>query len=181
MIRHINIILKHKYEVFKLMAKCGMPIRGLMHDMSKFNPIEFFESVKYFQGYRSPIDAAKEDKGYSLAWFHHRGINKHHSQYWCDITWGEIKPADMPNVYLIEMVCDCVAAGKIYLGNKWTNSSPLEYYKSNQSKSFMSELTKKRLRTIYTQIKALGLDYFCFIVKTIGVNSFIDSVDKYLI
>ena len=60
------------------MKDCGRPIRGLLHDMSKYSPIEFFESVKYYQqGKRSPIEAAKEDKGYSNAWFHHRGRNKY--------------------------------------------------------------------------------------------------------
>ena len=71
---HLRLVLQHKWRVFINCAKCGLPWRGFMHDMSKFSPIEFFESAKYFQGNRSPITASRQDIGYSEAWLHHKGI-----------------------------------------------------------------------------------------------------------
>ena len=53
-------------------------------DLSKYGITEFCSSAKYFQGNRSPIDAEKEETGYSLAWQHHKGHNPHHWEYWID-------------------------------------------------------------------------------------------------
>ena len=58
--KHLRKIFIHKYWV-------GLYWRGLVHDLSKLSPTEFFESIKYYQGDSSPINAAKKDKGYSLA------------------------------------------------------------------------------------------------------------------
>lgn len=30
------------------------------------------------------INAEREEKGYSSAWLHHKGRNKHHYEYWID-------------------------------------------------------------------------------------------------
>ena len=62
---HLKTVLKHKKNVAHYCFICGLYKQGLLHDMSKFSPTEFWESVKYWQGTRSPIDACKEDKGYS--------------------------------------------------------------------------------------------------------------------
>lgn len=153
---HVKVVLKHKREVFKAMSACGHSIQGLFHDMSKFSPIEFIESVKYYQGTRSPIDAAKEDKGYSMAWFHHRGRNPHHSQYWCDISFGSVKPCEIPWKYLLELMCDAIAAGKVYQGESWTDQSPLSYWETKDSKSFYHINTKKKLEFYYKQIAEHG-------------------------
>ena len=56
-IRHLKTVLKHKYYVGKICFKFGLYKQGILHDMSKFSQIEFFTSVKYYQGNRSPIDA----------------------------------------------------------------------------------------------------------------------------
>ena len=79
--KHINKILVHKFYVCKYCFECGLYWRGIKHDISKFSPTEFFESVKYYKGDKSPIIACKEDKGYSLAWQHHKGHNSHHYEY----------------------------------------------------------------------------------------------------
>ena len=77
-LKHFKTVCKHKYYVFKECAACGLFWQGLVHDLSKFSPVEFASSAKYFQGNRSPIDAEKEAIGYSTAWLHHKGHNKHH-------------------------------------------------------------------------------------------------------
>lgn len=167
-INHIKTINRHKVGVFKCMRDCGKPIQGLLHDLSKYSPTEFFESIKYWTGKRSPIELAKEDKGYSLAWFHHRGRNKHHSQYWCDISFGEVIPCEIPWKYLLELICDGVAAGKVYDGENWTCKTPLEYYKNRDSKSFYHTNTRKKLEFYYQYIATDGWENFAHRVKYEG-------------
>ena len=38
---HIKTVTKHKWLVFKLCCRAGIPWRGFMHDWSKFSPTEF--------------------------------------------------------------------------------------------------------------------------------------------
>ena len=52
---HFNLVNKHRFKVFKLCVKAGIPYRGLVHDLSKYLPVEFFESAKYYRGDESPI------------------------------------------------------------------------------------------------------------------------------
>ena len=115
---HLKTILKHKKYVFFYMRHLGYGWQGFMHDMSKFSPVEFFEGVKYWTGYRSPILVAKEKNGISYAWLHHRGRNKHHYEYWIDKLDNGGVPQKMPFKYVIEMVCDWLAAGKSYENEK---------------------------------------------------------------
>jgi len=166
--KHLSVVMRHKHEVYKAMKLCGHPIQGLFHDMSKFSPVEFIESVKFFQGNRSPIEAAKEDHGYSLAWFHHRGHNPHHSQYWCDISFGEIKPCEIPWKYLLELICDGIAAGKIYQDNKWNDNNPLQYWQGRDNKSFYHEKTRIKLDKYYHDIARFGWETVANKIKQHG-------------
>ena len=42
--------------------------------------------AKYYQGNRSPNEIERREKGYSAAWLHHKGRNKHHLEYWIDYS-----------------------------------------------------------------------------------------------
>ena len=64
----------------------GLYRLGLVHDLSKYSWTEFSVGAKYYQGTRSPNDAERESKGYSSAWLHHKGRNKHHLEYWVDYS-----------------------------------------------------------------------------------------------
>ena len=70
--------------VLKHCIKAGIFWRGLLHDLSKYSPSEFLAGVKYFQGNRSPNEMERELFGYSSAWLHHKGRNRHHFEYWND-------------------------------------------------------------------------------------------------
>ena len=98
--KHIKLVLKHKWIVFKLCCKVGIPWRGFMHDWSKFSIEEFWESIKYYDGHKSPIVVCKKENGYSKAWLHHKGRNKHHPEYWIDMSLPE-KTVIMPFLHLI--------------------------------------------------------------------------------
>lgn len=115
---HLDTVLTHKRWVFRYASILGYTWRGLIHDMSKFSPVEFFESVKYWDGKRSPILAAKEDMGMSYGWLHHKGRNKHHYEYWVDNINDGGKPIKMPFKYVIEMVCDWLSACRTYENEK---------------------------------------------------------------
>lgn len=127
---HLKTVTKHKYWVWYYMNKCGFKWgwRGLWHDMSKFSPTEFWESVKYYSGTRSPIDACKEEKGISMAWMHHKGRNPHHYEYWQDNFdhGGEAK--EMPWRYKVEMICDYLAAGRAYMGKNFSYKAEYEWW-----------------------------------------------------
>lgn len=127
--RHFNKICKHKWWVFYYCCKAGIPWRGIKHDMSKFSPTEFWESVRYYQGDRSPIDACKEDNGYSKAWLHHKGRNSHHYEYWQDNFDNGGQPLQMPYREAVEMLCDYLGAGRAYMGKNFTYQKEYNWWR----------------------------------------------------
>ena len=156
MVKHFCLVCKHKWEVFKLCYKAGIIWQGIVHDLSKFSPTEFLESVKYYTGNRSPIIVCKEKNGYSKAWLHHKGRNKHHAEYWYDANTKD-KTIIMPFKYACEMVCDQLAAGKAYQGKKWHKGYQLEYFKGRKDTFQCNEKLKKFLEEIYIQVADKGL------------------------
>ena len=83
---HFCTITKHKKLVLKECFRVGLYKQGLLHDMSKYSWTEFRVGCRYYQGTRSPNNAEREEKGYSSAWLHHKGRNKHHYEYWIDYS-----------------------------------------------------------------------------------------------
>lgn len=59
---HFKMITKHKYYVFKACLVAGIPVRGLLHDNSKYGRKEFFEYAKYYNGKGSPVNQCKKKK-----------------------------------------------------------------------------------------------------------------------
>ena len=82
--KHFCTITRHKFLVMEGCFKVGLIKQGLLHDLSKYTPTEFIVGCKYYQGVMSPNNAERMDKGYSSAWLHHKGRNKHHLEYWID-------------------------------------------------------------------------------------------------
>lgn len=119
-VKHFSKICKHKFWVGYYCFKAGIPWRGIKHDMSKFSPVEFWESVKYFQGTSSPIDACKKENGWSKAWQHHKGRNDHHYEYWQDDFDHGGKALIMPFECALEMLCDYLGAGRAYMGKNFS-------------------------------------------------------------
>ena len=155
--KHFWVITKHRYRVLKLCFKAGIPFRGLVHDLSKYSPSEFFESVRYFKnGDYSPIKDCKKEIGYSMAWINHTRRNKHHHEYWYDYGAREIPP--IPYKYAIEMVCDTLAAGQTYMKKKWTKSYQLQYYQSHRSKININNKIDKFLLEVYNKISEEGIN-----------------------
>lgn len=156
-LKHIKIILKHKWMVFKLCCKVGMPWRGLKHDMSKFSPTEFFESIKYYTGTNSPILGARTEKGYSETYLHHIGRNKNHLEYWLDFETKQIAPV-IPYKYVVETVCDDLAAGIVYNGKNWNNGTQYEYWKRKRQNIIINPKIDNFLTEVFLEVKENGID-----------------------
>lgn len=133
-IKHFITITRHRHKVIANCFRAGIPIRGLLHDLSKYSPTEFIPGAKHYLGTRSPNEGEREDYGYSKAWMHHKGRNRHHFEYWTDYNpeTRKMSGVKMPRKFLIEMFCDRVAASKIYNGKNYTDSTPLEYFKKGR-------------------------------------------------
>lgn len=156
-IKHIELVSKHKWLVFKFSCKLGIPVRGFLHDFSKFSFAEFLESVKYYDGKVSPITRCKQDIGYSKAWLHHKGRNKHHDQYWLDLSSKVVAPV-IPYKYMAEMVCDKLSANIIYNGKKWTQSSEYDYWQEEKTRIIMNPKIENFLTEVFTQVKDNGIE-----------------------
>lgn len=156
-LKHLKTITKHKWVVFKLCVKVGEPWRGLVHDLSKYSPTEFLESIKYFNGAHSPITDCKKANGYSKAWLHHKGRNKHHSEYWIDLEAPERTPI-MPYPYVAEMLCDKLAAGIIYEGKNWTKEYELQYWNKEKDNILINENLKNLVTDFMIQVAEKGID-----------------------
>lgn len=158
--KHFKTITHHRWLVRKGCFAVGLYWQGLTHDLSKYSPTEFLVGAKYFQGDRSPNNAEREDKGYSAAWLHHKGRNRHHYEYWIDYSMhdvpGGMAPVPMPKKYIAEMFMDRLAASKIYLGKAYTDEAPLAYYRKGNSPVTMHEFTRKNLEHLLTMLAEKG-------------------------
>lgn len=157
-IGHLKTVHQHRKEVRKNCFKCGLYWQGLVHDLSKYSWVEFSHSVRYYHGDRSPYHYEKLDLGYSLGWLHHKGINKHHFEYWYDIIDGTYQAIEMPQRYLYESICDRVAACKTYEKENYTQHSPLAYYEKVPERNFMHENTQRDMHALLTMIAEKGED-----------------------
>lgn len=153
---HFKKICIHKFWVAYYCFKCGIYWQGLVHDLSKFSWTEFWESVKYYQGTSSPINACKADKGYSLAWQHHKGRNPHHYEYWIDRYDDGTVAIEMPYKYTIELICDWFGAARAYLGKDFTYQSEYKWL-VNKLKNTHPKINENTAKFVLIVFKTLAL------------------------
>lgn len=175
---HLKTINKHKIKVMKSCFQVGLYKQGLLHDLSKYAPIEFFVGVKYYQGDSSPNNAERKVKGYSSAWLHHKGRNKHHFEYWIDYGDGDdatIQGLKMPKEYVVEMFIDRISACKNYQGPDYSEKSPLIYYENG--KKYFNHMThiktQKLLEELLHMLSEKGEgETFAYIRKVVLAKDF---------
>ena len=133
--RHFATITRHRHRVIVHCFRVGIGWQGLRHDLSKYSPAEFWSGARYYQGTRSPNEQERAERGYSAAWLHHKGRNRHHFEYWSDYSMEtkQMEPVKMPIRYVAEMFCDRVAACRVYQGNKYTDASAYDYYRHSKT------------------------------------------------
>lgn len=156
--QHFCTITKHRHMVIRHCWKAGIFWQGCLHDLSKYSLTEFLPGAKYYQGDRSPNEKERELYGYSRAWLHHKGRNKHHFEYWSDYSPAEKKyiPIKMPLRYVVEMFCDRVAASKIYQGKNYTDAHPLTYFQRGKTHRSIHPETSDFLESLLSMLAEQG-------------------------
>lgn len=156
--QHFKTITKHRHQVIKHCYKAGILFQGLFHDLSKYSPSEFIVGAKYYIGTRSPNEGERMAVGYSTAWMHHKGRNKHHYEYWTDYNpkSKKVEPVKMPLRYVIEMFCDRVAASKIYLKEAYCDRSALDYFLNAKHRLQIHPETSALLEKLLTLLAEEG-------------------------
>ena len=155
---HFKTITHHRFLVMAGCFRVGLIRQGLTHDLSKYSPTEFWEGARYYQGNRSPNAAEREDKGYSEAWMHHKGRNRHHYEYWTDMNrqTRSYESVPMPKRYLAEMVMDRIAACKTYEGKAYTPASALNYFLKSRERELMHPKTREDLEVLLRMLQDRG-------------------------
>ncbi|MBR5154855.1 MAG: catalase [Clostridia bacterium] len=157
---HFKTITKHRHTVIRHCIKAGILWRGLFHDLSKYSPAEFLCGAKFYKGTRSPNEAEREAYGFSSAWMHHKGRNRHHFEYWTDYNpqSKKIEPVKMPVVFVKEMFCDRVAASKVYQGENYTQHHPLEYFLKGKDRRLIHPETSSLIESWLEMLSEKGED-----------------------
>ena len=158
-LRHFFTITRHRLKVCAYCFKVGLVWQGLTHDLSKYSPSEFFAGVRFYQGNMSPQVKERIVLGYSGAWLHHKGRNKHHYEYWIDYSLdgtGLLAGMRMPVRYVVEMFLDRIAASKVYKGSRYRDSDPLEYYMNGKAGELMHPETRKLLEKLLHMLAEQG-------------------------
>ena len=158
---HFKTITKHRNLVCKYCFKIGLYKQGLLHDLSKYSPTEFWRGAKYYQGTRSPNDAERMETGVSLSWLHHKGRNRHHLEYWIDYNLDAEKKDrmvgyKMPVRYVAEMFCDRIAACKVYMKDAYTDAAPYNYYIRSKSHLLIHPETSDEIEKMLEVLKDQG-------------------------
>ncbi len=156
--QHFKTITHHRWLVRQGCFRVGLYWQGLTHDLSKYCPTEFRAGARFFQGNRSPNAAEREEKGYSEAWMHHKGRNRHHYEYWTDMSpvTRRYEPVQMPGKYLAEMVMDRIAACKTYQGRNYTDASAYLYFANSRERVLMHPETQRQLEYLLTMLRDRG-------------------------
>ena len=156
---HLKVVTKHRYLVFKNGCKMGIGFHCLFHDLSKFSPTEFNNSVKFFQGDMSPVFAERKAHGYySFIARHHVSRNKHHWEYWVDTFRSNMVIKTMPYKYALEYVADVLSAAKTYNPKTFKNDTAYNYVKDKIDKYFMTKATKDFIMWAFLEFKNKGFD-----------------------
>jgi len=145
-LKYLSYVLRHKYFVFIECCKVGLFWRGLVHDLSKFRPSEWFSYTEFFYGeygwkrgsdQRPPQEI---DDAFDFAWLFHQHRNPHHWQFWIRKgDDGTIRVFPMPDKYRKEMLCDWKGAGKAITGSNDSKN----WYLANKDRMVLHEETRK--------------------------------------
>ena len=156
--QHFKTITRHRWLVRRGCFQVGLYWQGLTHDLSKYSPTEFSVGARLWTGVRSPNALEREEKGYSEAWIHHKGRNRHHFEYWNDMNseTHRYESVPMPRKYLAEMVMDRIAACKVYQDSAYTAASPLTYLEQSVDKGIMHPKTLQELTHLLTMLRDKG-------------------------
>ena len=98
-------------------------------------------------------------RGYSSAWLHHKGRNKHHLEYWIDYSpEGDhaLAGMKMPVRYVVEMFCDRIAASRTYRKEAYVDRDPWDYYQRSKPHYILHPETRALLEDLLSRLKDEG-------------------------
>lgn len=167
--KHFLTITRHRHLVIRHCYKCGILWQGLRHDLSKYSPTEFLEGIHYYRPDKSPNMGARYANGYSRAWLHHQGRNKHHFEYWVDYNMKTRmkEPVRMPIRYVVEMFCDRIAASKIYFDKEYDDGKPMYYFNKGRGKRVMHPATSGLLEYLLKKLEDEGEEKVFRYIRTV--------------
>ena len=133
--KHFKKICVHKYYVGKFCFQAGLYWQGIVHDLSKFSPTEFIESVKYYQG--------------------------HHYEMWVDnfdnyFSGDKLTLIRMPYKYALELICDYLGAGMAYMGKDFSFEKEWQWWLKKRDNCAMHPYTKSFVDTVLYWMKKDG-------------------------
>lgn len=182
--RHLKTINNHRRLVREGCFKLGLYWQGLTHDLSKYTWPEFRIGMKYFLEGQSPHNGERAVLGYSTAWLHHKGRNKHHAEYWIDYTVDPVENRHiagmrMPVKYLVEMFVDRISATKNYHGAEYKDSDALVYYEKRKEYMLIDDHSRKQLEILLHMLAEKGEDEtFRFIRRHVLRNDYKEKLRR---
>lgn len=166
-----NILLSDLLEILPNAELLNAEVLIDVHDQSKFGFAEYSAYDEYFYGERT--QEVKDN--FNRAWLHHIHMNPHHWQHWVLIQdkgnaeqyySGKIVALDMPDVHIIEMVCDWWS----FSWKRYSESDPFEknfelyevfnWYDTNKNQIIFSPKTREKVERMLNLIhKTLDLQW----------------------
>jgi|SRR5579872_1338507 len=153
-LRYLNYVLRHKWFVFVAGLRTGAPLwRLLIHDWSKFLPIEWGAYVaSFYGGYQYVARPPEIVAAFDRAWLHHQHVNAHHWQHWVlREDSGATKIIPMPDRFVREMVADWMGAGRAITG-KWEFAI---WYANNREKILVAPETRAKVEDLLYRLGSL--------------------------
>jgi hypothetical protein len=149
-IAYFRYVVAHKYHVLRASLRLGIPLRGLLHDLSKFRPDEWGPYSEYYYG-EYPQSHDEIQRGlppqnvvirYWDANRRHFNRNSHHWQHWILFQEDAVKAMPIPLPVLKEMLADwysfAVCHGAV---DGWKAS--LKHWQAHQDNILMYPDSKK--------------------------------------
>jgi hypothetical protein len=149
-LKYLRYVLLHRWFVFLECCKLGIPIRGMVHDLSKFRWSEWSPYTNYFYGrhtekglIKGGVPLEKATEAFDRAWLLHQKRNPHHWQSWILIKDNDKRQValDMPMDCRKEMLADWRGAARSI---RFADSAA-QYYKKHRYDMFLHSQTRKWL------------------------------------
>lgn len=157
-VKYLKYVLRHKWFVSLECFRHKLYLRGLLHDLSKFLPSEWFPYVNFFYGKPQSFVETKTgyykptvtgDLAFDFAWLLHQKRNDHHWQWWIlPEDEGGVKLLEMDVDAVFEMLCDWCGASRAQGNGGW--EGVFKWYEVNGHKMQLHKDTRDLVESILT-------------------------------
>lgn len=143
---HIGAVQQAYYDIFEdiVLTESDLTVEDITkleyniknHDKSKYDDIEYYPYLYWFY---PENDEEKNRTEFDHACLHHYHHNPHHWNHWIlndDVDKNYDRVLDMPEIYVIEMICDWHSFSK-----KNPESTAYQWWIDNQNKMKMTTNT----------------------------------------